>query len=141
MKQGLIMMAASLVIGLIGLGCGSTNQLATEVIYDAKVQVETARAANAQSLASQELMDAEQMLARSEEVLSMGKETEAYRLGMRAQLKAKIAEAIAIASQLEAQASSSEGALEMKLRASEAANRDLQEAEEALEQLRATPEE
>ena len=141
MKQMLMMMAASLIIILMGLGCGSTNQLATEIIYDAKVQVEAARAANAQNLASQELMDAEQILARSEEVLSMGKETEAYRLGMRAQLKAKIAVAIAIANQLEAQASSSEGALEMKLRASEAANRDLQEAEEALEQLRATPEE
>ena len=141
MKQMLMMLTAGLVIGLIGLGCGSTNQLATEIIYDAKVQVEAARAANAQNLASQELMDAEQMLVRSEEVLSMGKETEAYRLGMRAQLKAKIAEAIAIANQLEAQASSSEDTLEMKLRASEAANRDLQEAEAALEQLRATPEE
>ena len=141
MKQMVMMMAASVVIILMGLGCGSTNQLATEIIYDAKVQVEAAKAANAQNLASQELMDAEQMLARSEEVLSLGKETEAYRLGMRAQLKAKIAEAIAVANQLEAEASSSEGALEMKLRASEAAHRDLQEAEEALEQLRAAPEE
>ena len=141
MQHASMIMAASLLIGLIGLGCGSTNQLATEIIYDAKVQVEAAKAANAQNLASQELMDAEQILARSEEVLSMGKETEAYRLGMRAHLKAKIAEAIAVANQLEAEASSSESVLEMKLRASEAAHRDLQKAEESLEQLRATPEE
>ena len=141
MKQRLMMMVASLMVIPMGFGCGSTNRLATEIIYDAKVQVEAAKAANAQDLAAQELMDAEQMLARSEEVLGMGKETEAYRLGMRAHLKAKIAEAIAIATQLEAQASSSEGALEMKLRTTEAADRDLQEAEEALERLLATPEE
>ena len=140
MKQMLTMITASLIIVLMALGCGSINQLATEIIYDAKVQVEAARTANAQNLASQELMEAERMLARSEEVLSMGKETEAYRLGMRAHLKAKIAEAIAVANQLEAEASSSEGALEMKLRATEATHRDLQEAEEALDQLRATPE-
>ena len=140
MKQMLMMIAASLIIFLMGLGCGSTNQLAMEIIYDAKVQVEAARAANAQNLAYQELVEAEQMLARSKEVLSMGKETEAYRLGMRAHLKAKIAEAIAVANQLETEASSSEEALEMKLRAAKAAHRDLQETEEALDQLRATPE-
>ena len=140
MKQMLMMIAATLIIVLMGPGCGSTNRLATEIIYDAKVQVEAARAANAQNLASQELMEAEQMLVRSEEVLSMGKETEAYRLGMRAHLKAKIAEATAVANQLEVEASSSEGVLERKLRAAEAAHRNLQEAEEALDQLRATPE-
>ena len=140
MKQALMMMAASLIIVLMGLGCGSTNQLATEIIYDAKVQVEAAKAVNAQNLASQELTDAERMLARSEEVLSMGKETEAYRLGMRAHLKAKIAEAMAIASQMEAEASSSESALELKLRDAEAAHRKLKQAEQELEELQSTPE-
>ena len=141
MKQRLMMIAASVIIVLMGLGCGSTNRLATEIIYDAKVQVEAAKAANAQNFASQELMDAEQMLARSEEVLSMGKETEAYRLGMRAHLKAKIAESLALASQLEAEASSAESVLELKLRNTEAAHRDLQEAEHELEELQSTPEE
>ena len=140
MKQALMMMAASLIIVLMGLGCGSTNQLATEIIYDAKVQVEAAKAVNAQNLASQELTDAERMLARSEEVLGMGKETEAYRLGMRAHLKAKIAEAMAIASQMEAEASSSESALELKLRDAEAAHRNLKQAEQELEELQSTPE-
>ena len=140
MKQKL-MMAACLVVVLMGLGCGSTNQLATETIYDAKVQVETAKAVNAQNLAPQELADAEQMLARSEEVLSAGKETEAYRLGMRAHLKAKIAEAIALANQLEAEASNAEGELELKLQSAAAAHRDLEQAEEELEGLQSTPEE
>ncbi len=140
MKQTLMMMAASLIIVLMNLGCGSTNQLATEIIYDAKVQVEAAKAAKAQNLASQELTDAEKMLARSEEVLDMGKETEAYRLGLRAHLKAKIAEAMAIASQMEAKASRSERALELKLRDAEAAHRNLKQAEQELEELQSTPE-
>ena len=141
MKQILMMMAVSFIIVLMGLGCGSKNQLATEIIYDAKVQVEAAKAANAQDLASQELTDAEQMLARSEEVLSMGKETEAYRLGMRAHLKAKIAEALALANQLEAEAGGAEDALELKLRNAEIAHRDLKQAEQELEELQSTPEE
>ena len=141
MKQILMTMAASLIIVLIGLGCSSTSQLATETIYDAKVQIEAAKAANAQNLAPQELADAEQMLARSEEVLSAGKETEAYRLGMRSQLKARIAEAVAVANQTEANASSAEGALELKLKAAEAAHRDLEQAEQELQELQSTPEE
>ena len=141
MKRLLILMAANLIVLLMGLGCGSTNQLATEIIYDAKVQVEAAKAANAQNLASQELADAEQMLARSEDVLSMGKETEAYRLGMRAHLKAKIAEAISLANQLEAEANSAEDVLESRLRNAEAAHRELERSEQELEELQSTPEE
>ena len=139
MKQKLMLMATGLVIVLMSFGCGSKNQLATDIIYDAKTQVEAAKAVNAQKLASQELMDAEQMLARSEEVLSMGKETEAYRLGMRAHLKAKLAEATALASQMEAEASSAEQGLELKLQSAAAAHRNLEQAEEALEDLQLTP--
>lgn len=141
MKQMLMIIAASLIIVLMGLGCGSTNRLATDTIYDAKVHIEAARAANAQNLAPQELADAEQLLARSEEVLSAGKETEAYRLGMRAQLKARIAAAVALANQMEANASSAEGKLELKVRNAEAAHKDLEQAEQELEELQLTPEE
>ncbi len=140
MKQTLITIATTLIVVLMCLGCSSTNQLATETIYDAKVQVETAKAANAQELAPQELGDAEQLLARSEEGLSAGKETEAYRLGMRAHLKAKIAEALALASQLEAEAISAEEALELKLDDAAAAYQDLKGAEQELKELQSTPE-
>ena len=140
MKQTLIMMAASLIVVLMNLGCGSTNQLAAEIIYDANTQVEAAREANAQNLAPQELADAEQMLARSEEVLNAGKGEDAYRLGMRAHLKAKIAEAVAIANQMEAEASSSESELVSKLQAAETAHRELEQAEQELEKLQSTPE-
>jgi non-homologous end joining protein Ku len=140
MKQTLIMMAASLIVVLMNLGCGSTNQLAAEIIYDANTQVEAAKEANAQNLAPQELADAEQMLARSEEVLNAGKGEDAYRLGMRAHLKAKIAEAVAIANQMEAEASSSESELLSKLQAAETAHRELEQAEQELEKLQSTPE-
>lgn len=141
MKQMLMPIAAILIFVLIGLGCGSTSQLATETIYDAKVRIEAAKAANAQNLAPQELADAEQLLLRSEEVLSVGKETEAYRLGLRAQLKARIAVAVATANQMEANASSTEGALELKLKDTETAHRALEKAEQELEELQSTPEE
>ena len=140
MKQTLIMMAASLIVVLMNLGCGSTNQLAAEIIYDANSQVEAAREANAQNLAPQELADAEQMLARSAEVLNAGKGEEAYRLGTRAHLKAKIAEAVAIANQMEAEASSSESELVSKLQAAETAHRELEQAEQELQKLQSTPE-
>ena len=141
MKQMLMPIAAILIFVLIGLGCGSTSQLATETIYDAKVRIEAAKAANAQNLAPQELADAEQLLLRSEEVLSVGKETEAYRLGLRAQLKARIAVAVATANQMEANASSAEGTLELKLKDTETAHRALEKAEQELEELQSTPEE
>lgn len=140
MKQILMLIVANLIIVLIGLGCGSTNQLATDIIYDAKVQVEAAKAANAQNLAPQELADAGRMLARSEEVLAMGKNTEAYRLGMRAHLKAKIAEAIAMASQVEAKVTRAESKLELKLKDAEAAHQNLKQAEQELEELQSAPE-
>ena len=140
MKHISIMPAYSLLVALTVLGCGATTQRASEIIHDAQIQVESARTANAQNLAPQELAEAEQLLDRSEEVLSMGKETEAYRLGMRAHLKAKIAEAIALANRLEAEASSAEGALEMKLRNAETAHRELKQAERELKELQSTPE-
>ena len=141
MKQILTMRIYILVLVFTVIGCGATTQRASEIIYDAKVQIGSARKANAQDLAPQELTDAEQMLARSEEVLKQGKETEAYRLGLRAHLKAKLAEALALANQLEEDASRAESVFELKLRNAETAQRDLQQAEEELEELRSMPEE
>ena len=141
MKQRLMMTIFGVIITLISCGCGSTHRTVTEIVYDAKGQIAAAKEANAQNLAPQELADAERMLTRSEETLSAGKETEAYRLGMRAHLKAKIAEAIAIANQREAAAGDAEGALELKLQAVAAAHRDLEQVGKELEELRLTPEE
>ncbi len=141
MRQMLVMKVSSLVVVLAVLGCGATTERATESIYDAKIRIKAAKEADAQNLAPQELAEAEQMVVRSEEMLSTGKGTEAYRLGMRAQLTARIAEALAVANQLEAKANGSEATLESQLDAAEAANRDLQQAEWELQELQSTPEE
>lgn len=141
MKQMVMMKVSILVIVLGMLGCGTTTERATEIIYDAKMRIKTAKEADAQNLAPQELAEAEQIVVRSEEMLNVGKGTEAYRLAMRAQLTARIAEALALANQLEAKANSSETTLESQLDAAETANRDLQQAEWELQKLRSTPEE
>lgn len=141
MRQMLMMKVSSLLVVLGMLGCGATTERATQIIYDAKVRIGAAKQADAQNLAPRELAEAEQMVVRSEEMLSAGKETEAYRMGMRAQLTARIAEALALANQLEAKANSSEATLESQLDAAEAANRDLQQAEWELQELQSTPEE
>ena len=140
MKQKLIMITFSTIIVLTSFSCGSTNQLATEIIYDAKVEIAAAKTANAQNLAPQELEEAEQMIVRSENALNAGKGKEAYRLGVRAHLKAKIAGAIAIANLIETEASSSENELVSKLQAAESAYRDLEQAEQELRTLQLTPE-
>lgn len=141
MRQMLMMKVSSLLVVLGMLGCGATTERATQIIYDAKVRIGAAKQADAQNLAPRELAEAEQMVVRSEEMLSAGKETEAYRMGMRAQLTARIAEALALANQLEAKANGSEATLESQLDAAEAANRDLQQAEWELQELQSTPEE
>lgn len=141
MRKMLMTQASSLVVALAVLGCGATAERATEIIYDAKIRIRAAKEAGAQNLAPQELSEAEQMVIRSEEMLSAGKETEAYRLGRRAQLTARIAEALAVANQLEAKANGSDATLESQLDAAEAANRDLQQAESELQELQSMPEE
>jgi type IV secretory pathway TrbL component len=139
MKQSIIFVGFGLIVALISLGCGTSNQLAAEIVYDARAQVNSAKEVEAQSLASQELADAEQMLSRAEDALSAGKEKESYRLGMRAYLKSKVAEAIAIANRIETKARTAEQELELKVQAMEAARRALGQAERELAQLRSTP--
>ena len=126
-------------IVLINFGCGGINQPTAGLLYDARAQIEIAKQAEAATLASQEFADAEQMLAQAETVLEMGDEHQAYRLGMRAYLKARQAEASAILSRNEAQAIEITKELESKLRAADAALRQLEEAENDLKRLKATP--
>lgn len=128
----------SLTITLINFGCGGSNQLATGTIYDATIQVNVAKGADAGTLASQELADAEQMLAQAETALKKGEGNQAYRFGMRAYLKARVAEAIAIASRKEEQAATVTKELESKVGAVEVARRQFEETEDELEKLRAT---
>lgn len=126
-------------IVLANFGCGGKSEPAGRLLYDARAQIGTAKAAEAETFANQEFADAEQMLAQAETVLDMGNEHQAYRLGMRAYLKARLAEATAILRRNEAQAIEITKELESKLRAADAALRELEEAEDELKQLKATP--
>ena len=134
-----LVVALCTAIVLANFGCGGKSQPAAGLLYDVKAQIGTAKAAEAETLANQELADAEQMLAQAETVLDMGDEHQAYRLGMRAYLKARLAEATAIMRRNEAQAIEITKELESKLRVADAALRQLEEAEDELKQLKSTP--
>ena len=115
------------------------SQPAAGLLYDTKAQIGIAKEAEAETLANQELADAEQMLAQAETVLDTGDEHQAYRLGMRAYLNARLAEATANLRRNEDQAIEITKELESKLRAADAALRQLEEAEDELKRLKATP--
>ena len=138
MKQWIIF--TSLIVVLISLGCGASNQLAAGIVYDARAKVSSAKAADAPNLANQELADAEHLLSQAEAALNAGKGKEAHRLGVHSYLKARVAEAIAIASRMEAQAQQVEQELESKIRAVDTAGNEQKQAESELEQLKSTPE-
>ena len=125
-------------IVLANFGCGGKSQPVAGLLNDTKAQIGIAIEAEAETLSNQELADAEQMLAQAETVLDMGDEHQAYRLGMRAYLKARLAEATAILRRNEAQAIEITKELESKLRAADAALRQLEEAENELKRLKAT---
>ena len=126
-------------IVLIIVGCGGINQPAAGILYDARAQIEVAKQAEAATRAGQELADAEQMLAQAETALNAGEGDRAYRLGMRAYLKARLVEAAAILRRKEDQAIEVAKELESKLRAADAAHRRFEEAENELKRLKATP--
>ncbi len=124
---------------LASFGCGGINQPAAGLLYDARVQIGIAKEVEAETLANQELADAEQMLVQAETALDMGDDDQAYRLGMRAYLKARLAEAIAILRRKEHQVTEVEKELKSKLHAADAAHLQFEEAEDELERLKATP--
>ncbi len=124
---------------LASVGCGGSNKLAAGLLYDARTQIGAAKEAGAETLANQELADAEQMLSQAETTLDTGSENQAYRLGVRALLKARLARSIASLRRKEGQATEVSERLESKLRAADAAHRQFEEAEDELERLKATP--
>ena len=126
-------------IVLANFGCGGKSQPVGRLLYDARAQIGIAKEAEAETLANQEFADAEQMLAQAEAALNAGEDDQAYRLGMRAFLKARLAEAIAIWRRNEDSAIELTKKLESKLRSADAALRRLEEAENELERLKATP--
>jgi hypothetical protein len=140
MKQRQYLLCYALITVLFGIGCGKANQLANGAIYDAQTQIKAAEMAGGYEYAEQELMEAEQIRARAEELFNAGRENEAYRLGVRAQLKAKVAEAVAVANQMEMELNDVNQKLAEKRQAVGAARRELQQAKQELEELMSMPE-
>ena len=128
----------SVVIMLMNLGCGGGNQLAAGIIYDATIQVTVAKDADAGTRANRELTDAEHMLAQAETALKARESSQAYRHGMGANLKARMAKALAIVGRTEEQATAVTKELESNMQAVDAARRQFEVAEDELEKLRAT---
>ena len=127
------------VIVLTGAGCGGSNKLAAGLLYDAGAQIGAAKEAKAETLANPELTAAEQMLIQAETALDAGDENQAYRLGVRALLKARLAEAVANLRRKEDHATEVTRLLESELRAADAAHRQFEEAEDELERLKTAP--
>jgi flagellar biosynthesis GTPase FlhF len=140
MKQRVLIAGFGWVVVVMSLGCGMSSRYAARVIHDARAQIISARAVDAQNLAAQALEDAQQMFAQAESALHNGETEEAYRLGRRANLAAKVAESLAIANRMEEQARKMEKELELNMQTTEKARRELEQAKMELEQLRSTPE-
>ena len=139
MNQRLAIASFGLMAIVMSLGCGMPSYYPHRIIQDARSQILSAHAVDAQNLAAQALGEAEQMLSQAESALHNGNTEEAYRLGKRANLAAKLAESIAIANSVEEQARKLEIELESKMQSMENARRKSEQAELELEQLKSTP--
>ena len=139
MNQRLAIASFSLTVIVMSLACGMSSRYSARVIQDARLQILSAQAVDAQNLAAQALGEAEQMLSQAESALHNGNMEEAYRLGRHANLAAKVAESIAIANRVEEQARKMEKELELKMQTMENSRRKLEQAEMQLEQLKSTP--
>lgn len=140
MKQRFVIAGFSWVVIVVSLGCGMSSRYAESVINDAKSQILSAQAVDAQNLATQTYGEAEQMLSEAESALQNGKTEEAFRLGRRANLTSKLAESIAIAKKIEKHALNMEKTLELNLQAMENAKRELEQANMELDRFNLTPE-
>ena len=134
-----LIIGLSTTIGWMSLGCGASNQLVEGTISDSVFQIAIAKEVDAETLATQELADAQQMLNQAETALKEGDRNLAYRFGIRAYLKAKLAESISIMSLKEHLVATSTRKLEAKLQAADTARRAFEEAKNEFETMRSTP--
>jgi len=140
MNQRLVMAGFSCVVIVVSVGCGMATHYAESVIQDAKAQLLAAQATDAQNLATETYGKAAQILTEAVSALHNGYTEEAYRLGRRAYLTGKLAESLSIAKTIEAKARNMEKRLELNIRATEKAKRELEQANMELERFTTTPE-
>lgn len=140
MNQRLVIASFSWIVVVVSTGCGMPSRYAESIIQDAKAQILSAQATDAQNLATESYEEATRMLADAESALHNGKTEEAYRLGRRANLAGKLAESISIAIKIEEEARNMEKRLASKMRAMEKAKREFEQANVELGRLNSTPE-
>ena len=121
----------------ISIGCSTkSNQIVVDAVSDAQTQVQLARKAGAEETTNKDLLEAQQLLNRAGELMSSGKNREAYRFAMRAYLKAAVSEAIVTADVAENDALEAEKELAAQLDIVETKRRELERIEAELEELK-----
>ena len=121
----------------ISIGCSTkSNQIVVDAVSDAQTQVQLARKAGAEETTNKDLLEAQQLLNRAGELMSSGKNRDAYRFAMRAHLKAAVSEAIVTADVAENDALEAEKELAAQLDIVEKKRRELERIEAELEELK-----
>ncbi|MBB16373.1 hypothetical protein CMK22_13955 [Candidatus Poribacteria bacterium] len=126
-----------LIYFFISIGCSKkSSQIVVDAVSDAQTQVQLARKAGAAETTNKDLLEAQQLLNRAGELMSSGKNREAYRFAMRAYLKAAVSEAIVTADVAENDALEAEKELAAQLDIAEKKRRELERIEAKLEELK-----
>jgi len=121
----------------ISIGCSTkSNQIVVDAVSDAQTQIQLARKVGAEETTSKDLLEARQLLDRAGELMSSGKNREAYRFAMRAYLKAAVSEAIITAGMAENDAIEAAKELAAQLDIVETKRRELERIEAQLEELK-----
>ena len=126
-----------LIYFFISIGCSKkSSQIVVDAVSDAQTQVQLARKAGAAETTNKDLLEAQQLLNRAGELMSSGKNREAYRFAMRAYLKAAVSEEIVTADVAENDALEAEKELAAQLDIVEKKRRELERIEAKLEELK-----
>ena len=121
--------------GVLGCG-GELQQLAVETMQNANVAISSATAMGAEASAETPLRAAREMLATAENAMNTGDTERAYRLALRAYLRARIATEIAIAVREEALVEEAEAQLTLSEENVAEVHRRLEAAREEFDALR-----
>jgi hypothetical protein len=124
-----------LCVASIVAACSGANKLGSNIIYDTKAQIDAAEQLGAKQTAPNEWRDAANLLAESEAALNEGDDDTAYRIGAKAYLTARYAEALAAQRRAELDAKVAESELREAQQTEEKAFRDRAKAEKELSAL------
>lgn len=130
-----VLVIVCLLPALMIVACAGKSQLAANMVYEAKAQIEAAEQMGARQLAAEELSAAARLLLEAETALLTHDEPEAYRIGVRAYLMARYAEVVAARNRGEKNAAIAELELANARQGAEKARTESETAERELEEL------